>query len=101
MNKWLALTPALAAGGALGVIFFGGLWLTVRKAVSSPSPALWFFGSLLLRMGVALAGFYVVSNGHWQRLPACLIGFVAARTAVLRLTRVPEENRRCGVLPCA
>ena len=47
----------LAAGVLLGAIFFGGLWLTVRKGVSSKQPALWFFGSLLLRMSIVLSWF--------------------------------------------
>ena len=67
------------AGMLLGAIFFGGLWWTVRKGVSSPRPALWFLGSLLLRTSIALAGFYFVSGGHWERLLACLLGFVIAR----------------------
>jgi len=36
------LILALAAGLVLGAIFFGGLWWTVRKGVSSKYPALWF-----------------------------------------------------------
>jgi F1F0 ATPase subunit 2 len=83
----LPLVLAAVAGILLGVIFFGGLYLTVRKGVSSRSPALWFFGSLVVRMGISLAGFYFVSNGSWQRLIACLLGFVAARVVVTWLTR--------------
>ena len=64
------LALALSAGVLLGAIFFGGLWWTVRKGVSSEQPAFWFFGSLLLRMSIALAGFYFVSDGHWERLAA-------------------------------
>ena len=79
MNEFLSLALALAAGVLLGAIFFGGLWWTVRKGVSSKQPALWFFGSLLLRMSIALAGFYFVSGGHWERLLLCLLGFVMAR----------------------
>jgi F1F0 ATPase subunit 2 len=56
MNEVLVLALAFSAGVLLGAIFFGGLWWTVRKGVSSEQPALWFFGSLLLRMSVALAG---------------------------------------------
>jgi F1F0 ATPase subunit 2 len=91
MNETLTLVLAWVAGGLLGAIFFGGLWWTVRKGVSSPRPAPWFFGSLLLRMSIVLAGFYFVSGGHWQRLVACLLGFVIARLIVLRLTRTPIE----------
>ena len=86
MNETLTLVLAWAAGGGLGAVFFGGLWWTVRKGVSSPRPALWFLGSLLLRMSIALAGFYFVGRGHWERLVACLLGFVIARFIVTRLT---------------
>jgi F1F0 ATPase subunit 2 len=92
MNETLTLVLAWVAGGVLGAIFFGGLWWTVRKGVSSQQPALWFFGSLLLRMSIALAGFYFVSGGHWDRLLACLLGFVIARFIVTRLTGPPVEH---------
>ncbi len=56
----LGLAISCVAGVALGVFFFGGLWLTVRKGVSSRRPALWFLGSMLVRIGATLAGFYLV-----------------------------------------
>ena len=93
MNEFLSLAPALAAGLLLGAFFFGGLWWTVRKGVSSQQPALWFFGSLLLRMSVALAGFYFVGREDWERWLLCLLGFVLARLVVTWLTRPPGENR--------
>ena len=72
MSDILALALALFAGALLGTFFFGGLWWTVQKGVVSERPALWFLGSLLLRTGLILAGFYLVSQGHWSRLVACL-----------------------------
>jgi len=93
MNETLTLVLAWAAGAGLGAIFFGGLWWTVRKGVWSPRPALWIFGSMLLRTSIALAGFYFVSGGHWERLLACLVGFVMARVAVTWLTRPAGEIR--------
>ena len=92
MNEALTLVLAWVAGGVLGAMFFGGLWWTVQKGVSSKQPALWFFGSLLLRMSIAVAGFYFVSGGHWERLLACLLGFVIARFIVMRLTGPPVEH---------
>jgi len=91
MNETLSLVLALVTGVLLGVMFFGGLWWTVRKGVSSKRPALWFFGSLVLRMSIVLAGFYFVSGGHWERLLLCLLGFVIARLIVTRLTRVAKK----------
>ena len=86
MNDFLMLALALVAGLLLGAIFFGGLWWTVRKGLVSKQPALWFLGSVLVRMGVVLAGFYFVGQGHWERLVACLVGFIMARFIVTRLT---------------
>ena len=93
MNEAMTLTLASMAGAALGAIFFGGLWWTIRKACASERPALWFFGSLVLRMGIALAGFYFVSGGEWKRLVLCLLGFIVARLAVIWLTRTPNETQ--------
>ena len=91
MNETLSLVPALLTGVLLGAMFFGGLWWTVRKGVSSKQPAFWFFGSLLLRTSIALAGFYFIARSHWERLLVCLLGFVIARLIVMRLTRAAEK----------
>ena len=91
MNETLILVLALATGILLGAIFFGGLWWTVQKGVSSKRPALWFFGSLLLRTSIALVGFYFIARGHWERLLVCLLGFVMARLIVMWLTRAAEK----------
>jgi F1F0 ATPase subunit 2 len=93
MNETLPLVLTGAAGLLLGATFFGGLWWTIRKGLVSQRPALWFLGSVLLRMSIALAGFYFISAGHWDRLLLCLLGFVVARFVVTRLTRPSGENQ--------
>ena len=90
MSDILTLGLAWIAGGALGALFFGGLWWTVRRGMASPRPVLWFFGGLLLRMASAMGGFYFVAAGQWQRLMACLLGFVMARLLVTWLARPPH-----------
>ena len=92
MNESLIVILACMAGGVLGAIFFGGLWWTIRRAVKSPRPALWFFFSLMLRMGILLPGIYLVSGGQWERLVACLAGIMVARFTVIRLTKTPEAR---------
>ncbi|MEO6750815.1 MAG: ATP synthase subunit I [Opitutus sp.] len=81
------------AGVVLGTIFYGGLWWTVRRGVSARRPALWFIGSLLLRLGLVATGFYLVGAGHWQRLLPCLLGFILARILVLLVTAKWEARR--------
>jgi F1F0 ATPase subunit 2 len=92
MNESLALTLAVFTGLALGAFFFGGLWWTVKKSIDATQPAPWLLGSLLLRTGITLVGFWWLSQGDWRRLLACLGGFLVARIAVLRLTRAPVKR---------
>jgi F1F0 ATPase subunit 2 len=91
MNDLIPWAMAAAAGVALGAVFFGGLWWTIRRGLVSPHPVLWFLGSALARMGIAVLGFYHVGQGDPGRLVACLVGFLAARVIVTRLTRCGKE----------
>ncbi len=93
MNELSAMILALFAGALLGMIFFGGLWWTVRKGVSAKGPGMLFAGSLMLRTATAVAGFYFVSQGDWRKLLACLLGFLMARILVTRLTRIPMQEQ--------
>lgn len=94
MNEPLSLALALAAGMLLGTFFFGGLWWTVNKGVSSRRPALWFVGSMLLRTCIVVLGFYFILGDDWKRLLAGLLGFIVARFIVTRLTRVTQKQNQ-------
>ncbi|MCJ7592459.1 MAG: ATP synthase subunit I [Woeseiaceae bacterium] len=96
MNETLNIVVALVTGVLLGVIFFGGLWWTVQKLVSSKRTAFWLFGSLLLRTGITLIGFYFIAHGHFDRLLVCLLGFIIARYVVIQLTKSAEKSTHLG-----
>lgn len=49
MNEVWTLLLVVLAGFALGMLFFGGLWWTVQKVLSSSRPTLW----LLWKPGAA------------------------------------------------
>ena len=83
------LLGVLAVGMVLGLVFFGGLWWTLRRGLASAHPARWFVLSLLVRVAVVLGGLYLAGAGQWQRLLVCLLGFGLARLLVLRHTRAP------------
>lgn len=97
MNESVILVLLGGAGVLLGLFFFGGLWWTVRRGLTSNRPALWFLGSLLLRTGIVLAGIYFVSGGRWDGLLACLAGFVIARFIVTRLAILPVGHHNSPV----
>jgi F1F0 ATPase subunit 2 len=87
MNDTQLRILALPGGMVLGVFFFGGLWLTVKKTVTSKKMVLLFVGSSILRTCITLAGLYFISHGNWQRLLIAMIGFIAARFVVMRMTK--------------
>ncbi len=95
MNEPLIAVLSLSAGALIGVMFYGGLWWTVQCGLSSGRAALWFLASFTLRTGGAVAGVYFVSAGQWQRLLLCFAGFMAARHAIIWLTR-PSRRKRNG-----
>ncbi len=96
MPDMLAATTAIAAGFVLGVLFYGGLWWTVRHAADFRRPALAVLGSALLRMAIALGGFYLAAGGEWSRMLLCLLGFVLARLVVTWATRKPMPSSPSG-----
>lgn len=79
----------VTAGFVLGLLFYGGLWWTVRHAADFRRPALSVLGSALLRMAAVLGGFYWVAGGEWSRMLLCLLGLLLARLAVTWATRLP------------
>jgi len=89
-SEYMAL--AFIAGILLGTLFFGGLWFTVKKAVSSKYTAIWFLASSLVRTGIVLTGFYYIAQGNWQRLLTCVFGFIAARFLIVWLTKSFEQK---------
>ncbi|MDD2776657.1 MAG: ATP synthase subunit I [Gallionella sp.] len=88
MNPVLLLV--FAVGLLLGGIFFGGLWWTVRRAMTSPSPARWFLISLIVRSSLVVLGFYAIAGQDWQRWVACVLGLTLARFIITRKFKLPS-----------
>lgn len=92
MNETISMILAFVAGITLGALFFGVLWLTVKKTVTAKVPWLWVLGSFFFRVTITLTGFYFVGGGDWQRLLICLGGFIIARFLVIHFTRSIDEK---------
>lgn len=93
MNEILNSVWLFAGGILLGIVFFGGLWITVKNIVHAKSPALWLLGSFFVRTAIVLLGFYFIGAGNLQRLLICLAGFIAARFIVLNFTKEKASNK--------
>lgn len=91
------LVFSLIAGMMFGAFFFGGLLWTVRKGVSAKHPALWFFGSMLVRTSIVVLGFYFIFGDSWQRLVVGLFGFICARLIVIRFTRIAQHQNQLAL----
>ena len=83
MSELIHLILAGGIGLGLGFFYFGGLWLTVRHLPNCRSPELFTLGSFALRVAVTLLGFYLVMGDRWERLLACMIGFILLRTLLV------------------
>ena len=93
MNEIINLLPALFAGIALGVIFFGGLWFTIQKGLRSKKSALIFTGSFIIRLVIIVSGFYFVGGNNWQKMLVCLAGFLIARIVITRYTQKNNPSK--------
>ena len=89
----IALLWPLMAGTIIGAIYFSSLRWTVNRLVRARQPMIWLLGGATVRIALVLPLFYIVMAGEWQRMLACLAGFVAGRMLSTR--------RRRGAMPAA
>ncbi len=90
------LAFGLVFGAALGIFYFGGLWLTLRHLRSSRQPALLTLGSFLARSLVCLLGFYLVSGSGLEVLILGIVGFILVK--VLLISRLGLRGGAIGWL---
>ena len=84
---------AFGAGLALGVLYFGGLWWTVRRLPRVRRPHVWTFGSFIIRATVTVAAFVWIANLEWRYAASCMAGFVLLRLVMTRVLR-PDPKQK-------
>ncbi|HWE49973.1 MAG TPA: ATP synthase subunit I [Bryobacteraceae bacterium] len=80
----MSMVLAAVTGLTTGILFFGGLWATVRRLATARHPVILTLGSFWIRVVLAVAGFLLASRGDWRNAALCLAGFLAARFGVSR-----------------
>ena len=86
------LVMAFLVGIGTGIVYFGGLWWTVRRLPLVRQPALLTLGSFFVRTGIGLTTFYLASGGRWERILISLLGFMIMRGFLVRRAR-PASTR--------
>jgi F1F0 ATPase subunit 2 len=79
-----ALALSVAAGAALGGLYFASLWLVVRRLGRLARPALWLGVTSIVRLALLLGLATLLVGPRWERVIAALIGFVAVRLVLVR-----------------
>jgi F1F0 ATPase subunit 2 len=92
-----ALGLAFVTGVVLGALYFGTLWLVVRRLDRLSWPAVWLAVTGLLRLAVVLALFALLLGTRWERVLVALVGFLAVRVVLTRrLGRAAGASGRPG-----
>ena len=97
MIESLGWLSAVLGGATLGLFYYAGLWFTLRNLPQQTHPALWVFGSFILRLAISVAGFYFIlgPDRNRLRLGVALLAFIVARVVLTRrLQPVPSPEPR-------
>lgn len=93
MNDSIFMVLKMATVGmALGTVFFGGLWMTLRRLPASTSPYLLVPLSGLIRTAVVVCGIWFFSNGDPLGIVCGLGGFVAMQAIAVRQGLVAPQD---------
>ncbi len=94
MTEWRQILLGVSAGLLMGLFFFGGLWLTVRRVtVPCRRPMLFVWTSFLTRGAVTALCFYALARwGGWVAILASLAGMMLVRSILSRAAR-PDSRR--------
>ena len=85
-------------GATLAYVFFGGLWWTVNRTLTSASPHLVVLSSFLIRMAIVLSGFWWIARAGWRQLLVATGSFMLLRLVLVRrFGAMPAEMTQRGV----
>lgn len=83
---------AFAGGIILGILFFGGLYITVQKMNTVKNPALIMILSFILRMAVLVIAFYFISKSGYKEVLFALAGVILSRFVMT--FRMRDDKKR-------
>lgn len=94
----LFIILSLVDGIGMGIVYFGGLWLTIQALPASKCPSLIMVCSFFVRITIALFGLYcIIGDGRWDSLLAFMSGFLLLRVVFIRRLPLRQGNLRSSV----
>lgn len=93
--QWLWWSLIFCAGCAIGVFFFGGLWLTVNQIEKTRFPGPLFMMSFFGRSLISMLGFYLLIGHQFENAIIAFAGFLLARFVTVRMGR-PVAKEEIG-----
>lgn len=89
----ITLIIAFLFGLLIGLFYFGGLWVTIRKITQMKAGLALTMVSFLIRLLVSMFLFYfVLKMGDWRHLIAALVGFILMKFVLVQKLKPKEEN---------
>lgn len=88
------LVLQLTAGIGISILYYGTLWLTIQVLPLVRHPKILMLGSFAGRMIIILSASYLIimcMDGHWERLMACMLGFLLTRLFLIRYCFNPQK----------
>lgn len=79
-------------GIILGILFFGGLYLTVGKLNEVKNPSLLVIFSFIIRMAILLGGLFYLSKKGYQAILLALVGIVLVKFIMIFMVNKPSEK---------
>ncbi len=81
----LGILLSIISGGIVGLVFFGGLWLSVRVIDRIKHPGWLMLFSFVIRITVFVGAFYAIAKyGNWLYLVIALASALIVRTILIR-----------------
>lgn len=89
--NWIFILFAIASGAIVGLFYFGGLWLTLKKIADYQLSYWLVLVSFLIRLAFVLLVFYALLIYHWAYMAIALASFLVMRQMLLVRLGKPEE----------
>jgi F1F0 ATPase subunit 2 len=84
---------SLFFGLILGLLYFSGLWLTIKNMQKSRSPVALTLISFFLRTAAVLfALIFVARQGNYMNIVILLVGFIIGRFILSRRIGLPKKE---------